>query len=145
MKLPKGAWSRAWRCCRECGTTEREHYGKGLCARCYRRAWSKTPKGVANKRRGNASEAAKARRRRWNQMHRDRLAAAQRRLRAKSQKFPVGKLMVLKLPSSGVELPVRIVGKQVPVKFAGSARKIDVISATGEKVRVRTEWLKEAA
>jgi len=31
-------WSRKHEQCRECGTTERKHYGKGLCWRCYNRA-----------------------------------------------------------------------------------------------------------
>lgn len=30
-------WSKEYSCCTECGTTERKHYGKGLCYRCYNR------------------------------------------------------------------------------------------------------------
>jgi hypothetical protein len=31
-------WSRDHECCRECGTTERTHNGRGLCTRCAARA-----------------------------------------------------------------------------------------------------------
>lgn len=31
-------WSRKYERCQECGTTERQHYGKGLCYQCYNRA-----------------------------------------------------------------------------------------------------------
>ena len=30
-------WSRKYKQCQECGTTERRHYGNGLCWRCYNR------------------------------------------------------------------------------------------------------------
>lgn len=30
-----GRWTQAHDCCVECGTTERKHFGKGLCMRCY--------------------------------------------------------------------------------------------------------------
>ncbi|MGC8838904.1 MAG: hypothetical protein ACP5UM_10860 [Anaerolineae bacterium] len=33
----KGAWSRASGACRVCGTTERPHHARGMCARCYMR------------------------------------------------------------------------------------------------------------
>jgi ribosomal protein L32 len=31
----RGAWSRAYKACRVCGTTERPHHARGMCARCY--------------------------------------------------------------------------------------------------------------
>jgi len=33
--LRDGRWALDWACCQECGTTERRHWAKGLCKRCY--------------------------------------------------------------------------------------------------------------
>jgi uncharacterized paraquat-inducible protein A len=42
MSMAKsGRWSRKYDKCLECGTTERPHYAKGLCARCYMRLYKR--------------------------------------------------------------------------------------------------------
>lgn len=40
----KGAWSREHTACCACGTTERPHHARGLCARCYMQ-WIRARKG----------------------------------------------------------------------------------------------------
>lgn len=34
-------WSRKYNCCQHCGTTERRHFSKGLCHKCYRITWER--------------------------------------------------------------------------------------------------------
>jgi len=34
-------WHSGYECCAECGTQDRPHYTKGLCAACYQRKWRK--------------------------------------------------------------------------------------------------------
>jgi hypothetical protein len=34
---PGKRWGGTYECCRDCGTTERPHIGRGLCSRCYHR------------------------------------------------------------------------------------------------------------
>jgi len=36
-------WSKKYDCCQSCGTTETPHHGKGLCRKCYREKFHKTP------------------------------------------------------------------------------------------------------
>ncbi len=40
----KGAWSRGHEACHVCGTAERPHHARGMCARCYMR-WLRTRQG----------------------------------------------------------------------------------------------------
>lgn len=42
-----GAWSRDYDACQVCGTTERPHHARGLCARCYAR-WLRARRALQN-------------------------------------------------------------------------------------------------
>ena len=39
--LPPDQWSRHFKCCKECATTERKHSANGLCSRCYQQRQAK--------------------------------------------------------------------------------------------------------
>jgi len=43
-------WARSHDKCRECGTTERPHYAKGLCGRCYMRLYKRQQRQAQRKR-----------------------------------------------------------------------------------------------
>lgn len=45
LSLPRGAWSRRWDACRECGSTAKPHAGGGLCATCAARRFSRRKRG----------------------------------------------------------------------------------------------------
>lgn len=54
-------WSKSHECCVVCGKTDRKHYGKGVCARCYMKKYQQE------------NQACADRKRRWHQENKERM------------------------------------------------------------------------
>jgi len=56
--LKPGQWAREYDRCQECGTTERPHYARGLCERCYHRLYKRRRRQAEKERMAAAKEGS---------------------------------------------------------------------------------------